>query len=100
MFEGPTSRVSCPRCGLAIRLHAGHLTLDRCPKCFAHDGVLVEINDDGPSRPALTRAPSGFQRRPGRAPKFAHLMITTEHDADVVVLALYGNLDMASEPCL
>jgi anti-anti-sigma factor len=27
-------------------------------------------------------------------------MITTDHNQDAVVLALYGNLDMASEPCL
>jgi anti-anti-sigma factor len=98
MYGGALSRVSCPRCGLDIRLRASELNFDRCPRCYAHSGVVVPINGGPtPTDPAL---PAGSRQLPRSTTTFGHLMITTERQEDMVVLALYGNLDMASEACL
>jgi hypothetical protein len=37
------SYVSCPRCGLTVRLRAAFLALDHCPRCLARPGIAVEM---------------------------------------------------------
>ena len=36
--------MTCPRCGLKIRLRAAFLALERCPRCLARRGAVVPMN--------------------------------------------------------
>jgi hypothetical protein len=41
--------MNCGRCGLAVRLRAAYMTLERCPRCLAQDCVPVPMHiSDGP----------------------------------------------------
>lgn len=61
------SFMSCPRCGLAVRLRVNYLTLQRCPRCIAKAGISVpmEIKEDL-ARPERARA-ARRRKLPGEA---------------------------------
>ena len=98
--------MSCPRCRLVIRLPAAFLTLDSCPRCLARARVSVPMvltsaarpphpppepgsdPPDQPDRPAQTEASLG------------ELVIRSQRDQAGWVLALRGELDLASGPAL
>jgi len=45
------SYMSCPRCGMSVRLRAPYLLPDRCPRCAARSGVSVPLEvTDAPQR--------------------------------------------------
>ena len=46
--------MSCPECGLSIRLVAPHLLLERCPRCFVRRRQIVAMQ----LGPRLARQPS------------------------------------------
>lgn len=75
--------MSCPRCGLTVRLRASFLTLRRCPRCVAIRRVSVPM--------VMSPAPGS---------QAGGLVIKSERDQAGLVLALYGELDLASAPRL
>ncbi len=38
------SYMTCPRCGLSIRLRAPYLTLEGCPRCLARRRVSIQMD--------------------------------------------------------
>ncbi len=105
------SYMRCPRCGLSVRIRAAYLAVERCPRCIAKARMSVAMTMvEGPAdhRPQADRPgarstpavgpctiPSGQQITSANG-----LAITTRHEADTVVLALEGDLDIASAPLL
>ncbi len=83
------SYMSCPRCGLTVALRAEYLTLERCPRCVAKARVAVPM--------FITGERSASARRTTVA---GALVIRTERVAQTLVLALSGELDLASAPAL
>ncbi|HEY5428298.1 MAG TPA: STAS domain-containing protein [Solirubrobacteraceae bacterium] len=81
--------MSCPRCGLTVPLRASFLRLSRCPRCLATARVSV---------------PMFVSERDGSAAADAvalgGLAIGVQPGPDEVVLALRGELDLASAPAL
>ena len=75
--------MSCPRCGLTVPLRASFLTLRRCPRCVATRRVSVPM-----------------VMSPGSRSEAGGLVIQSERDQAGLVLALYGELDLASAPRL
>jgi hypothetical protein len=55
------SYMSCPACGLRIRLRASSLTIERCPRCLARrkTAVAMILTDAPPAQPSPSRAPPG-----------------------------------------
>ncbi len=49
--------LSCPRCGLAVRVRAPYLTMEHCPRCLArHRRVIdLEVTDAPAADWALAR---------------------------------------------
>jgi hypothetical protein len=39
------SYMSCPRCALSIRIRASWLVMERCPRCLARHGTVVELEE-------------------------------------------------------
>jgi hypothetical protein len=37
--------MSCPRCALSIRVRASWLVMERCPRCLARHGAVVELEE-------------------------------------------------------
>jgi anti-sigma B factor antagonist len=75
--------MSCPRCGLTVPLRASFLTLKRCPRCVA-----------------IRRLSVPMVMSPGPGSETGGLVIRSERDPAGLVLALYGELDLASAPRL
>lgn len=36
--------MTCPRCGLSVRLVAPYMLVERCPRCLAHRRQIVEMS--------------------------------------------------------
>ena len=53
------SYLNCPQCGLSIRLHAGNLLLENCPRCRGRRGVAVPMyRTERPRPPRLGSPPA------------------------------------------
>ena len=81
--------MSCPRCGLVVPLRAAFLRLSRCPRCMATARISVPMflaREDG-SEAVDAIALGGLAIRVQRGP-------------DELLLALRGELDLASAPAL
>lgn len=104
VFYRRMAYMNCPRCGLTVRLQAAFLALERCPRCLARTGLSVPMQlSEGPRRQRPSRAPSGDGRsagEPGEETLVGSLVIRSERDAQVLVLTLSGELDLASAPAL
>jgi anti-sigma B factor antagonist len=85
----------CPRCGLSVCIRASFLALEHCPRCIAKTRVAVAmIPIAGPgNRPP----PDDF---PAKESALSALVITPKREAETLVLALAGDLDIASVPVL
>lgn len=100
--------MSCPRCGLSIRLRAAFLTLDSCPRCIAKAGISVPMElSDGPPQQRRAERSGAIDRgadRPhggGATETLAgELVIRSQRDPQLLVLTLSGELDLASAPAL
>jgi hypothetical protein len=56
------SYLSCPRCALSIRVRASWLVMERCPRCLARHGTVVEL-EEHPTPPRLRpRGGRAFER--------------------------------------
>jgi anti-sigma B factor antagonist len=86
--------MNCPRCGLAVRLRAPYLTLDRCPRCLAKSGLSVPMTISE----APIRRRSAVKGEDGVVPGGLSILATRE--PDVLVLELRGELALASAPVL
>ena len=53
------SYLSCPRCALSIRIRASWLVMERCPRCLARHGAVVELEEHA--------APPRLRARPAKA---------------------------------
>jgi anti-anti-sigma factor len=96
--------MSCPRCGLTVRLRAAFLTLERCPRCLAKAGISIPMQiTESRRRQRPSQSPTGDGRsagEPGKETQYGLLVIRTERDEQVLVLTLSGELDLASAPAL
>ncbi len=81
--------MSCPRCGLVIPLRAPFLTLSRCPRCLAKARISVPM--------LILEHARGDERE---EVSLGELVIRTKREQEVWVLALHGQLDLASAPAL
>lgn len=52
------SYMTCPRCGLSIRLRAPYLTLEGCPRCLARRRVSIQMD--------ISEQPRGAEVEQGR----------------------------------
>ncbi len=100
------SYMTCPRCRLVIRLLAPYLTLDYCPRCLAKARVSVPMGLT-PAAPAPPPAPEHNYSAPGQPgspgaaeTSLGELVIRMRRDQAGWVLALHGELDLASAPAL
>jgi anti-sigma B factor antagonist len=80
--------MSCPRCGLSIRLRAAFLTLENCPRCIAKAGIAIPME--------LSQG----QAQQRRSERVGELVIRSEQEPQLLVLTLSGELDLASAPAL
>jgi hypothetical protein len=58
--EVSLSYLSCPRCALSIRVRASWLVMERCPRCLARHGAVVELEEH--ATPPRLRPGSGLGR--------------------------------------
>ena len=87
--EPPNLHMSCPRCGLVVPVRASFLRLRRCPRCLATARISV---------PMFMAAPDGSEAVDAIA--LGGLAIGIQYGPDELVLALRGELDLASAPAL
>jgi hypothetical protein len=66
------SYMTCPRCGLTVRIRVPYLALERCPRCIARARALVgmEFSDARPALASVDRL-EGPRRTPLAAPAHA-----------------------------
>ncbi len=54
------SYMTCPRCGLSIRLRAPYLTLEGCPRCLARRRVSIQMDiSEQPRDPVVEQERGG-----------------------------------------
>jgi len=93
---------------LSIRLRAAFLTLESCPRCIAKAGISVPMElSERPARqrdaaPSSTDGRVAARRSPeiGEQTVVGELVIRTRRDRRLLILALGGELDLASAPAL
>jgi len=56
--------LNCPHCGLTITPKADWLTVEHCPRCIAHRGILVTLFAS--SLPVEALYAKGARPHPGR----------------------------------
>jgi anti-sigma B factor antagonist len=103
--------MNCPSCGLKVTARASSPHVDRCPRCLARQGIPVtmtvsEVRAWAPATSTPTAYPVA-NRRSQIAPASRErpagpdaLSIRVKREADALVLALYGELDLGSAPRL
>src|SRR5437764_14967238 len=98
--------LNCPRCGFTVQLRDGSLTWERCPHCLTRRGQSVSMfrSEACPGLGRTNETPTqileharGLSDMPEPA-SYGRLRIRTGYDADAFVLALHGDLDLASAP--
>ncbi len=82
----------CPRCGLKVRLRASYLTLERCPRCLAKSRLAVSMFVSEGRREEWRRVCGEIVS--------GELVIRTTREPAGWILALHGELDLASAPAL
>jgi hypothetical protein len=62
------SYMTCPRCGLSVRLRASFLVLERCPRCVARARMLVpmRLSEEKPPPSRTGREEQGSDREAAR----------------------------------
>ncbi len=88
--------MTCPRCGLSVRLRASYLTLDRCPRCIAKRGVSIPMVISDERRTSGAHTDLGAVGNPRFDLMPGELRIETTWDGEALTLALRGELDLAS----
>lgn len=92
--------MTCPRCGLSVRLRAAYLTLERCPRCIAKRGVSMPMMISEDRRTSGSGTDLGAARKLRLDPMPRELTIETTRDRETLTLVLRGELDLASAPTL